>query len=102
MPAKYCSIIRNYKLSVSLQRKYNVYHQNTLLDAFRTNSRNIIGRNPSMVIPLLANQDLTPMLYNLRLSDKILIDKVIEISDNGIQLTMNVSLENYNYTPVSL
>ena len=28
----------------------------------RTNSRNIIGRNPSMVIPLLANQDLTPML----------------------------------------
>ena len=26
------------------------------------NSRNIIGRNPSMVIPLLANQDLTPML----------------------------------------
>ena len=32
------------------------------LDVFRTNSRNIIGRNPSMVIPLLANQDLTPML----------------------------------------
>ena len=30
---------------------YNFYHQNTLLDAFRTNSRNIIGRNPSMVIP---------------------------------------------------
>ena len=25
-------------------------------------SRNIIGRNPSIVIPLLANQDLTPML----------------------------------------
>ena len=33
-----------------------------LLGAFRTNSRNIIGRNPSMVIPLLANQDLTLML----------------------------------------
>jgi len=32
-----------------------------LLDAFRTNSRSIIGRKPSMVIPLLANQDLTPM-----------------------------------------
>ena len=47
-------------LSVSSQRKYNFYLQNTLLDAFRTNSRNI-GRNPSMVIPLLANQDLTPM-----------------------------------------
>ena len=26
------------------------------------NSRIIIGRNPKMVIPLLANQDLTPML----------------------------------------
>ena len=62
MPAKYFSIIRNYVLSVSSQRKYNFYHQNPLLDAFRTNSRNIIGRNPSMVIPLLANQDLTPML----------------------------------------
>ena len=34
----------------------------SLYAAFRTNSRNIIGRNPSMVIPLLANQDLTPML----------------------------------------
>ena len=62
MLAQYFSIIRKYVLSVSLQRKYNFYHQNTLLDAFRTNSRNIIGRNPSMVIPLLANQDLTPML----------------------------------------
>ena len=62
MLAKYFSIIRNYVLSVSSQRKYNFYHQNTLLDAFRTNSRNIIGKNPSMEIPLLANQDLTPML----------------------------------------
>ena len=62
MLAKYFSVIRNYTLSVVLQRKYTFYHQNTLLDAFRTNSRNIIGRNPSMVIPLLANQDLTPML----------------------------------------
>ena len=62
MPAKYFLIIRNYALSVSSQRKYNFYHQNTLLDAFRTNYRNIIGRNTSMVIPLLANQDLTPML----------------------------------------
>ena len=49
-------------LSVSSQRKYNFYNQNTLLDAFRTNSRNSIGRNPSMAIPLLANQDSTPML----------------------------------------
>ena len=52
-------------LSVSLQRKYSFYHQNTLLGAFRTNSRNIIGRKPSMVIPFLANQDLTPMLVQL-------------------------------------
>ena len=65
MLAKYSSIIRNYVLSVSSQRKYNFYQQNTLLDAFRTNSRNIIGRNPSMVIPLPANQDLTPMLIEV-------------------------------------
>ena len=62
MLAKYFSIIGNYVLSVSSQIKYNFYHQNTLLNAFRMNSRNIIGRNPSMVIPSLANQDLTPML----------------------------------------
>ena len=55
-------------LSVSSQRKYNFYNQNTLLDGFRTNSRNIIGRNPAMVIPLLANQDLMPML-------SVLVDK---------------------------
>ena len=68
MHAKFFSIIRNYVLSVSSQRKYDFYHQNALLDAFRTNSRNIIGRNPSMVIPLLANQDLTPMLCGLAYS----------------------------------
>ena len=66
MLAKHFSSIRNYVLSVSSQRKYEFYHQNTLLDDFRTNSRNIIGRNPSMVIPLLANQDLTPMLGRSR------------------------------------
>ena len=65
MLAKYFSIIQNYVLSVSSQIKYHFYHQNTLLDAFRRNSRNIIGRNPSMVIPLLANQDLTPMLATI-------------------------------------
>ena len=73
MPAKCFSIIRNYVLSVSSQRKYNFYHQNTLLDAFRTNSRNIIGRNPSMVIPLLANQDLTPMLSQTVVGCSILL-----------------------------
>ena len=62
MLAKYFSIIRNYVLSVCSQIKYNFNHQHTLLDAFRTNSHNIIGRNPSMVIPSLANQDLTPRL----------------------------------------
>ena len=62
MLAKYFAIIRSYVLLVSSQRKYTFYHQNTFLDAFRTNFRNIIGRNPSMVILLLANQDLTPML----------------------------------------
>ena len=31
------------------------------------NSRNIIARNPSTVIPLLTNQDLTPMLLLPRL-----------------------------------
>ena len=61
MLAKQFSMIRNYVLSVSSQRKYNFYLQNTLLGAFRTNSRNVIGRNPSMVIPLLADEDLTPM-----------------------------------------
>ena len=55
-------------LSVSSQGKYNFYHQNTLLDAFRANSRNVIGRNLSMVIPLLANQELTPMLFGYPLS----------------------------------
>ena len=70
MLAKYFSIIRNYVLSVSWQRKYYFYHQNTFLDAFRTNSRNIFGRNPSMVIPLLANQDLTPMLLPVPGPDK--------------------------------
>ena len=48
-----------------MQRKYNFYHQNTFLDAFRTNSRNITGRTPSKVIPLLANQDLRTMLLKL-------------------------------------
>ena len=51
-------------LSVFLQRKSTINHQNMFLDAFRTNSRNIIGRNPSMVPPLLANQDLKPMLFS--------------------------------------
>ena len=67
MLAKHFSINRNYVLSVSSQRKYNFCHQNTLLDAFRAKSGNIIGRNPLMVNPLMVNpllayQDMTPML----------------------------------------
>jgi len=40
------------------QGGYSVCHQGALLDAFRMNSRSVVGRNPSVVIPLLANQDL--------------------------------------------
>ena len=93
MIAKYFSIIRNYVLSVSSQRKYSFCHQNMLLDAFRTNSRNIIGRNPSMVIPLLANQDLTPMLSNSRysdfchISDKLLTNHDDDKLDTKLQKT---------------
>ena len=89
MLAKYFSIIRNYVLSVSSQRKYNFYHQNTLLDAFRTNSRNIIGRNSSMVIPLLANQDLMPMLYrvSLKSGNSKKLRTIREIQENQRKLT---------------
>ena len=66
MPATYFLIIQNYVVSVSSQRKYNFYHQNAFLDAFRTNSRNIIGKKPFNGDPLLANQDLTPMLDKIR------------------------------------
>ena len=41
-------------------KKVHFFHQNTLLDAFQTNSQNTIGRTPLKVMPLLANQDLTP------------------------------------------
>ena len=41
---------------------YTFYHQNTFLDVFRKNSRNVVSKNSSMVIPLLANQNLMPML----------------------------------------
>ena len=82
MLAKYFYIIRNYVLSVSSQRKYNCCHQNKLLDAFRTSSRNIIGRNPSMVIPLLANQDLTPMLLGTDYTTWILAGNVTAVGGN--------------------
>ena len=62
MLAKYFSVIQNYVLSVFSPGKYTFYHKNMLLDTFQMNSLTIIGRNPLMVIPLLANQDLMPML----------------------------------------
>ena len=65
-------------LSVSSQRKYNFYHQNTFLDASRANSRNIIGRNPLMAIPLSANQDLTPMLRRTLVKSSFKCDKANE------------------------
>ena len=50
------------------------------------NSRNIIGRNPSMVIPLLTNQDLTPML---RHSEANLEVKLIEPYSSSIAFLWN-------------
>ena len=50
--------MRDFK---SFANRYIQRAQASNLD-WLANSRNIIGRNPSMVIPLLANQDLTPML----------------------------------------
>ena len=75
-------------LSVSLQRKYNFYHQNTLLDAFRTNSRNIIGRNPSMVIPLLANQDLTPMLFMVEAPKSLILSFQLIVKQATVHLNL--------------
>ena len=55
-----------------LSASYNFYHQKSLLGAFQANSRNSFARNPSMVTPLLANQDLTPILAKL--------EKILSIS----------------------
>ena len=75
MLAKYFPIIRNYVLSVSSQRKYNFYHQNTLLDAFRTNSRNIIGMLAWLKCPhqplskgTLVRKDSTQKYFNFSMT----------------------------------
>ena len=86
-------------LSVSSQRKYNFYHQNTFLDAVRTNSRNIIGRNPSMVIPLLANQDLNPMLVGPLPSESAILcnqlcNQPASILKIGLCLSLNQRLKD--------
>ena len=62
MLAKHFSIIRNYVLSAFLKSKSAFCHENTLLETVQTNSSNINGRNPSMAIPFLANQDFALML----------------------------------------
>ena len=98
MLAKYFAVIRNYVLSVSSQRKYNFYHQNTLLDAFRTNSRNIIGKNPSMVIPLLANQELTPMLAPTRFEGDKFLSIIRSVKEMGSRVsTLRHGTKRPNY-----
>ena len=60
-----CKIFFNYsKICVSsfFAKKVQFLPPKHDSRCFRTNSRSVIGRNPSIVIPLLANQDLTPML----------------------------------------
>ena len=75
-----CKISFNY--SKLCANKVKILPPKHALDAFRTNSRNIIGRNPSMVIPLLANQDLAPMLLGFAIGsykdgrDLVLYDKM--------------------------
>ena len=78
--AKYFSIIRNYTLSVFFRKESTIFTTKTRFsnefsqhywqqpfdgDSFVSQLRfdaYAIGRNDSMVIPLLANQDTTPML----------------------------------------
>ena len=96
MLAKYFSIIRNYVLSVSSQRKYNFHHQNMLLGAFQTNSRNITGRNPSMVIPLLANQDLTLMLSRAWLQLSHTHSKKLHLEPPLLKF-LTITPDYYNY-----
>ena len=60
---------RNHHRRVSTNNVARIRSKN-IEKRVRTNSRNIIGRNPSMVMPLLANQDLTPMLCDKRFFQK--------------------------------
>jgi len=63
MLADYFLIIRNYVLSAfrkestrfTTKARFSIFSERILAT--------IIGSNLSMVIPLFANQDLTPMLY---------------------------------------
>ena len=63
-------------------------------NAFQTNSRNIIGRNPSMVIPLLANQDLTPMLalWYRNVDTEAIIYVNLRIETHGMHRKQDISL----------
>ena len=58
MLATYISIIRNHVLSVFVKKVDCLPPKHSS----RLSSLNMIGWNPLMVIPLLANHDLTPML----------------------------------------
>ena len=58
-----CKILFHFSkicLIILFVKEVHLLRTKTLLDAVRTNARNIIGRD-SMVIPLLANQELTRM-----------------------------------------
>ena len=56
-----CKVFFNYsKLSVISFPTKKIHF--LLSNGFQTNPRNVTGKNPLMVIPLLANQDLMPML----------------------------------------
>ena len=65
----------------------------------RTNSRNTIGRNPTMVIPLLASQDLRPMLiekqrgrpYDEVENTKCAFLQAILIYEDAFKIRMNIN-----------
>ena len=60
-----CKIFFNYSKPCVIsyfEKKVQSLLPKHVSQCFRTNSRNIISRNASMVIPLQANQDLTPVL----------------------------------------
>ena len=65
-------------------------------NTFQTNSRNIIGRNPSMVIPLLANQDLTPMLSRAWLQLSHTHSKKLHLEPPLLKF-LTITPDYYNY-----
>ena len=91
-----------------LQRKYTFYHQNhrvrilnTLLDAFRTNSRKI-GSNHSMVIPMLANQDMTRMLVYCQLHNYEVVPGVISRELRGWSPLVKIAVNFWGTQPLKI